>query len=78
MIKKAYFNKPYTVVIWINGDKTIVKCQKDEKYDPEKGLAMCFAKFFMGNDSYYYEIFKKYLPEKKKAAPKKKEATDKE
>lgn len=81
LIKKAYFNKPYTVVIWINGDKTIVKCQKGEKYDPEKGLAMCFAKFFMGNDSFYYRVFEKYLPEKK-AAPKKtaskKEAADKE
>ena len=50
--KKVIFKYPYTIVYW-NLDKlqnikekTIVKCSEDEKFDPEKGLAMAFLKAF--------------------------------
>lgn len=67
-IKKVYFNKPATVVIWEDGSKTIVKCQPGEKYDAEKGLAMAIAKKALGNTGKWYDTFKKELP---KPAPKK-------
>lgn len=64
-IDKVIFNNPATIVIWDNGDKTVVKCD-DEKYDPEKGLVMAITKYLLGNNQgYYYDIFKKWLPKKK-------------
>lgn len=71
LIKNVYFNEPYTIVIWGDDTKTIVKLQKGEKYDPEKGLAMAISKKWLGNDNKYYDVFKKFLPEKKPAAKKK-------
>lgn len=62
-IKQVIFNNPATIVIWLDDSKTVVKC-KNEPYDPEKGLAMCIAKRAMGNSGNYYNIFKKFLPEK--------------
>lgn len=75
-IKKVYFNKPATVVIWEDGSKTIVKCQPGEKYDAEKGLAMAIAKKALGNTGKWYDTFKKELPKPKKRSSAKKGATD--
>lgn len=61
MIKNVIFSDPATVVIWADGSKTVVKA-KNEDYDPEKGLAMAIAKKFLGNEGWYYDIFKKWLP----------------
>lgn len=60
-IEKVIFNKPATIVIWKDGTKTIVKCQKGDKYDKEKGLAMCIAKKTYGNNGNYCEIFKEWI-----------------
>lgn len=61
-INKVIFNNPATIVIWANGDKTVVKCD-GEKFDPEKGLAMAITKYLLGNNKgYYYDIFEKWLP----------------
>ena len=57
-VKKVYFNKPYTIVIWKDGTKTIVKCSKGCKYDKYTGLATCFLKKFMGD--YGFSKFKKF------------------
>lgn len=61
-IKNVIFSNPATIVIWADGSKTVVKA-KNEDYDPEKGLAMAIAKKFLGNEGWYYDIFKKWLPE---------------
>lgn len=42
-IKDVIYNCPATIVFWEDGTKTVVKC-KNEKFDPEKGLAMLFQK----------------------------------
>lgn len=65
LIKKVIFHDPATIVYWQDGTKTVVKCGENEKFDPEKGLAMAISKKCLGtNDSYsnYYNIFKKWLP----------------
>lgn len=62
-IKRVIFNEPYTIVIWANGKKTIVKAQDGEPYDKEKGLAMCFAKYFLGNTCRYFDFFKEVCDE---------------
>ena len=60
-IQKVYSNAPYTIVLWSDMTKTIVKAQDGEVYDPEKGLAMAIAKRALGNKGSYYEVFKRYL-----------------
>ena len=64
-ISKVIFHDPATIVYWSDKTKTIVKCE-NEKYDPEKGLAMAISKKFFGNKGCYYEHFKKWLPKEKK------------
>lgn len=61
--KKVIFNDPATIVFWNDGTKTVVKCQPGDTYDPEKGLAMCFAKKVLGNKSNFNNEFKKWIPE---------------
>lgn len=61
-IKKVLFNKPATIIFWSDDTKTVVKCGKDDVYDPEKGLAMAIAKKALGNKGSYFNEFKKWLP----------------
>lgn len=61
-IKNVIFNPPATVIYWIDGSKTVVKCQ-DEDFDYEKGLAMAVAKKMLGNKSNFNNVFKKWIPE---------------
>ena len=62
-IKDVIFNNPATIVFWVDGTKTVVKCQDGDIYDPEKGLAMAISKKALGNQGNYCEVFKKWLPE---------------
>lgn len=63
-IKRVIFNNPATVVYWADGTKTVVKCGKNDTFDPEKGLAMAIAKRVLGNNKgNYNEIFKKWIKE---------------
>ncbi len=60
---KVIFSDPATIVLWKDGTKTVVKTQDGEKYDKEKGLAMCYTKKILGNRGRYYDELKKYLGE---------------
>lgn len=40
------FQGTHTVVVWDDGEKTVVNCF-DEEFDKEKGLAMALAKRFI-------------------------------
>ena len=60
-IKKVIFNDPATIILWGNGDKTVVKCRLGDVFDPEKGLAMAISKYVLGNNYEYYNTFKHYL-----------------
>lgn len=62
-IKKVIFNDPATIVIWADGEKTVVKCQNNELYDPEKGLAMAITKRALGNKGNYFDEIKKWTKE---------------
>ena len=52
-IEKVIFNDPATIVMWNDGTKTVVKCQENDTFDHEKGLAMCIAKRFIGLKDFY-------------------------
>jgi hypothetical protein len=71
-INQVIFNAPAVIVMWADGSKTVVRAQKGEKFDPEKGLAMAISKKALGNGSKYYDAFKAWVPEKKKPARKSK------
>lgn len=60
-VEKVIFNNPATIVIWKDGTKTVVKCQGDDKFDHEKGLALCFMKKACGNKSNFNNSFKEWI-----------------
>ena len=62
-IKKVHFNNPMTIVIWEDGTKTFVSCQKGDTYSKETGLAVAIAKKALGNKGNFNEVFKKWIPE---------------
>lgn len=60
-ITNVIFNDPATIVFWGDGTKTVVKCQGDDVFDPEKGLAMAIAKKFYGNKGSYCNQIKPWI-----------------
>lgn len=60
-ITKVIFNNPATIVFWRDGSKTVVKCNPEDIFDPEKGLAMACMKKLFGNHGFYNDIFRKWL-----------------
>ena len=60
-IEKVIFNPKATIVFWSDHTKTIVKLDKDDEQDDEKGLAMAISKKFLGNKGNYYNEFRKWL-----------------
>lgn len=60
-VKRVIFNFPLTIVVWEDGTKTSVKCSKDDQYDMEKGIALCFMKKALGNKSQFNDVIKKAI-----------------
>ena len=60
-IKKVIFNDPATIVYWEDGTKTVVKCGKNDTFDAEKGLALCFMKKALGNKGNFNNTIKEYV-----------------
>lgn len=48
---KVIFNDPATIVMWKDGTKTVVRCDKKDDYSPITGLALCFMKKALSNSS---------------------------
>ena len=64
-IKKVIFNDPATIVYWKDGTKTVVKCQKGDVFDSEKGFAMAFLKKCWGNKGNFNDKLIKIMKEAK-------------
>ena len=62
-IKQVKFSNPATIVWFEDGDKVVVKANKGDRFDGEKGLAMALCKKVYGSD--YYNLFKKFVWGKK-------------
>lgn len=66
--KRVIFNNPAVVVFWKDGTKTTAQAH-NETFDPEKGLAVCFAKKALGNgyegSTAFAKLMKKWLPKEK-------------
>lgn len=76
-IEDVIFNDPATIVFWADGTKTVVKCQENDTFDPEVGLAMAIAKKVLGNKGNYCNTIKKWT-DKYYEKQKEVEVTDKE
>lgn len=68
--KKVIFNGPATVVMWVDGTKTVVKKSEDEPDDREKAIMYCVFKKFLDDKKRdmdrYLKLFYKVLEEDKK------------
>lgn len=62
-IEKVVYNYPATVVFWKDHTKTVVKCQGEDSYDPQKGFMLCILKKLRGNRGNYNNFIKKWCPE---------------
>lgn len=69
MIKDVIFNPPATIILWHDGNKTVVKCSDNDEFDKEKGFAMALSKYILGNRGSYYDIFKKFDATKEAEKP---------
>lgn len=58
--------KKTTVAIWGDGSKTVVKCQPGDKFDAEKGIAMCFVKRSFNNRGCYNDWMREVISANKK------------
>lgn len=59
-IKKVIFNGPATIVIWMNGEKTVVKCAEGDINSKFSGLAIAICKHMYGVD--FKKIFNHFVP----------------
>lgn len=59
-IKKVIFNGPATIVIWVDGSKTVVKCAEGDGYSKFSGLAIAMCKRMYGKD--FKWIFNHFIP----------------
>ena len=60
-IREVIFHPPATVINWTDGIKTVVKCRADDKFDREKGLALCVMKRMLGDQ--FHKALKQYISE---------------
>ena len=59
-IKKVIFNKPATIIIWVDKTKTVVKCMDGDEWDPEKGFVMAYLTKLIGQKQLHAAL-KKYV-----------------
>ena len=58
-IETVIFNDPATIVLWKDGTKTVSKCQNNDVFNKEHGLAMCIVRKVVGNRR-YNDFFEKW------------------
>ena len=57
--KQAIFFEKTTIIYWMDGDKTVVKCSDEDTYSKEAGYMLCFLKKIAGNrTTELYELLK--------------------
>jgi hypothetical protein len=59
--KKVIFSGPATTILWKDGTKTTVKCQDEDVWDEEVGIAMCYLKKLLGNKGNFNNIFREAM-----------------
>lgn len=67
-----------TIIIWNDKSKTVVSCSDKDVFSPESGIAFCYLKKLMGNDSRKFHKFLKSALNIAQFKYKKKSSDDKE
>ena len=62
-VDRIIFNDPATIVFWQDGTKTVVKCQKDQTFNPYFGFCAAIAKKLYGSNSRLNRIVETYFDE---------------
>lgn len=65
-IDKVLFNPPATIVFWLDGTKTVVKCKEGEEFSEWAGIALCLAKKLYGPN--FHKIFRAHCSDPEKTA----------
>lgn len=52
VIKKAIFDGPATIILWMDGTKTVVRCSSNDNYDKQVGITWCILKKLLDRDTY--------------------------
>ena len=68
--KKVHFSGPATTILWTDGTKTTVKCQSEDVWSDEVGIAMCYLKKIFGNQGNFNNIFREAMKVVVTQAPK--------
>lgn len=55
-IDHILFSGKATIIFWADGEKTVVKCQRGDRYSQEEGLAMGICKRAYGNDNTFNDV----------------------
>lgn len=65
-IDKVIFNPPATIVFWLDGTKTVVKCKEGEEFSEWAGIALCLAKKLYGPN--FHKIFRAHCSDMHEAS----------
>nr|DAM62941.1 MAG TPA: Mor transcription activator family [Caudoviricetes sp.] len=58
-VVRVIFNPPATIVFWMDGSKTVVKCAKGEKFDPYTGFCYAYTERYFGPLSHIKKVCQK-------------------
>ena len=58
-------NGAATIVFWVEGTKTVVKCKEGTEYNAEEGLRWCIIKKLLGDSPEFWNFIKGAVPEDK-------------
>lgn len=61
-IQRVIHHAPATIILWDDGDKTIVKCSAGDTYDPEKGFMLAYLKHIYGHTG-LRKLLEKWCPD---------------
>ena len=74
---KVIYNGNKTIVIWDDGDKTIVSCGDDEEFDNYTGFLAALAKKLYGSTSRAKKMVRRVTDDQRKPKPQKPQKTQK-
>lgn len=63
MVKKVIFNGPKTIVIWMDGSKTIATCHYGDEFDPYAGFCAAVTKRVFGSTNAAKKVLEPFMPE---------------
>lgn len=61
-VKSVIFSNPATIVFWMDGTKTVVKCMQGYEYDEYTGFMAAVCKKLFGSSSAVRKIVRNHMP----------------